>query len=89
MNILSDQAIQTVTIIVSIIIANWATVGPLSGKIIKFTWEKSIQWRDMVRDISDLQNDVVTLQKDLKAAHDKIRTLEQQNQLVEKSNKFS
>lgn len=70
---MSDQAQTAIISIVTLIIANWVTLGPMLKHTIKFLWEKSIAWRDMENDIAAIKLRLEKLEKDITAAHVKIR----------------
>lgn len=70
---MSDQAQTAIISIVTLIIANWVTLGPMLKHTIKFLWEKSIAWRDMENDIAAMKLRLEKLEKDITAAHVKIR----------------
>lgn len=70
---MSDQAQTAIISIVTLIIANWVTLGPMLKHTIKFLWEKSIAWRDMENDIATMKLRLEKLEKDITAAHVKIR----------------
>lgn len=62
--------------IVAIVVSNWVIVGPIIKWSIKTAWEKSREWDEMQTAILNLIEAEKQLQRDLKAAHDKIRILE-------------
>ena len=70
---MSDQAQTAIISIVTLIVANWVTLGPMLKHTIKFLWEKSIAWRDMENDIASMKLRIEKLEKDVTAAHVKIR----------------
>ena len=72
---MEEQTKQSIIAIVTVLIANWITIGPMLKTLIKTAWEKSIEWRDMQNDVNTLKVLTAALQKDMKAAHDKIRDL--------------
>ena len=71
-----DNTKTIIITVVSVIIANWTAVAPMLKFIVVNAWEKSVQWRDMVRDLADVIADVEKLKTDVTAAHSKIRVLE-------------
>jgi len=71
---MSDQAQTAIISIVTLIVANWVTLGPMLKHTIKFLWEKSIAWRDMENDIVSMKLRIEKLEKDVTAAHVKIRS---------------
>ena len=70
---MSDQAQTAIISIVTLIVANWVTLGPMLKHTIKFLWEKSIAWRDMENDITSMKLRIEKLEKDVTAAHSKLR----------------
>lgn len=70
---MNDQVQASIVAVVSVVVANWVTLFPLIKTGVKTAWEKSIQWRDMQRDVDDLKAEVTRLRKDITAAHEKLR----------------
>ena len=71
---MSDQAQTAIIAIVTLIVTNWITIGPMLKHTIKFLWEKSIAWRDMETDIASMKLRIEKLEKDVSAAHTKLRS---------------
>lgn len=70
---MNDQIQASIIAVVSVVVANWVTLFPLIKSGVKTAWDKSIEWRDMVNDISNLKKRVDKLDRDVTAAHDKLR----------------
>lgn len=70
---MNDQTQTAIATVVGLVIANWITVGPIVKHAIKFAWEKSIEWRDLKIEISNFETRISKLEKDVQAAHDKLR----------------
>ncbi len=83
---MSESTQAAVLTIVGVILANWTIIGPALKNAIVITWKKTIEWERMLTRISELEKradkfviDLKTsneeLEKDIRAAHDKIRNI--------------
>ena len=70
---MTDEVKQSLTVLIGVIVANWVTIAPILKWTITTAWKKSIEWRDMQVRIDKLEELVARHERDLKAAHDKLR----------------
>lgn len=79
---MTEQMQAAITTIVGVLIANWVTVGPALKNGIVFAWKKTIEWEKILTRLDSAEKAIVKLEKDLAAAHSKIRDLTKEKTLL-------